>query len=193
MNRVIIGIFVGGSGKRMGGVAKGLLTAPASSETLVERLLRVCQEALPDATPYLVGQSAAYAALGLPHLCDEPSDVGPIGGLRSLLLCAQRVGAEQALALACDLPFIDAAVLRLLGAPLTAGARVPFVGGHFQPLSAAYAPIPTLAALERALAQGEHALRHVLEELGPALERVEADEIQAHALRDWDTPGDITR
>ena len=99
MNRIIIGIFVGGSGKRMGGVAKGLLPAPASSETLVERLLRVCQEALPDAAPYLVGQSAAYATLGLPQLCDEPSEIGPIGGLRSLLLCAQRVGAPQALAL----------------------------------------------------------------------------------------------
>ena len=193
MNRIIIGIFVGGSGKRMGGVAKGLLPAPASSLTLVERLLRVCQEALPDAAPYLVGQSAAYAALGLPQLCDEPSDVGPIGGLRSLLLCAERVGAELALALACDLPFIDAAVLRLLGAPLAAGARVPFVAGHFQPLSAAYAPIPTLAALDRALAQGQHALRRVLDELGPELERVEVDDIQAQALRDWDTPGDITR
>ena len=193
MSRVVIGIFVGGAGKRMGGVPKGLLEAPSSPETLIERLLRVCSEVLPDAAPYLVGQSAVYAALGLPQLSDQPSAVGPIGGLRSLLLRARDAGAEQALALACDLPFIDAESLRMLSAPLTTAARVPVMDGRFQPLAAAYAPSATLSAVERALARGEHALMAVLQELGPDLERVESDAVLAQALRDWDTPGDITR
>ena len=193
MSRVVVGIFVGGAGKRMGGVAKGTLLAPASSETLVERLLRVCAEAAPEAALYLVGQSAAYGALELPQLADDPAEVGPIGGLRSLLAQAKLEGAEQALALACDLPFIDAGMLRLLSAPLAAGARAPFVEGRFQPLAAAYAPVPGLAAVDRALAQGKYALMRVLEELGTDLERVDGNAAQTQALRDWDTPDDITR
>ncbi len=193
MSRVVIGIFVGGAGKRMGGVAKGMLQAPASDETLLERLLRVSAEAAPEAARCLVGQSAAYASLRLLELADDPPAVGPIGGLRSLLLHAKAVGAERALALACDLPFIDAAVIRLLNAPLAGSARVPFADGRFQPLAAAYAPVPGLAAVERTLAQGKHALMRVLEELGAGLERVESDALQTDALRDWDTPGDITR
>ena len=193
MTRVVIGIFVGGAGKRMGGVAKGLLCAPASSETLLERSLRVCRAALPEAAPYLVGRSDAYAIQGLPRLSDDPSDVGPIGGLRSLLLEAKARGAEQALALACDLPFIDEAVLRLLGAPLRGPARVPFIDGRFQPLAASYAPAAALAAVDQTLARGQHALMAVLAELGSGLERLESDAISADALRDWDTPSDMTR
>ena len=99
----------------------------------------------------------------------------------------------MALALACDLSFIDAAMVRLLSAPLAGSARVPFAHGRFQPLAAAYAPISGLAAVDRTLAQGKYALMRVLEELSAGLERVEADALRADALRDWDTPGDITR
>ena len=152
MSEIVIGIFVGGAGKRMGGVAKGLLNAPASSETLLARLLRICAESVPEASLYLVGQSPLYASFGLRQLADDPRGVGPIGGLRGLLLQARADGAERALALACDLPFIDDAMLRILSAPLKAAARVPSAEGRFQPLAATYAPIPTLAAVERALA-----------------------------------------
>lgn len=193
MNRVVIGIFVGGAGSRMGGVAKGLLSAPTSSETLLERLRRVCAEALPGAELYLVGRAAAYTAFGLPMLADDPGGIGPIGGLRALLLQAQSVGAERALALACDLPFIDDAALRTLGAPLRLAARVPFVDGCFQPLAAAYAPGPALAAVDRALGRGKRALMSVLQELGSELERVEADAISGAVLRDWDEPADLAR
>jgi molybdopterin-guanine dinucleotide biosynthesis protein A len=189
----VIGIFVGGAGKRMGGVAKGLLEAPARNETLIERLVRVCAEAAPAVTPHLVGRSDAYAALRLPQIDDDPSEIGPIGGLRGLLLHAKHAGAEHVLALACDLPFIDVNVLRLLCAPLVGPARVPFVAERFQPLAAAYAPEPTLSAVDRAVAQGKHALMAVLAELGPALERVEESSVRAEALRDWDTPDDVTR
>jgi molybdopterin-guanine dinucleotide biosynthesis protein A len=156
-------------------------------------MLGVCAEALPAVTPHLVGRADAYAALGLPQIKDDPSEVGPIGGLRGLLLHAQQAGADIALALACDLPFIDAAVLRLLCAPLTGPARVPFVAGRFQPLAAGYAPASTLSAVDRALGQGKHALMAVLAELGPGLERVEENAVRPETLRDWDTPDDVRR
>jgi molybdopterin-guanine dinucleotide biosynthesis protein A len=193
VSEIVIGIFIGGAGKRMGGVAKGLLKAPASSETLVARLLRVCTESVPKASLYLVGQSPLYASFGLTQLADDPCDVGPIGGLRSLLLRAQADGAERALALACDLPFIDDAMLLLLSAPLKAAARVPLVEGRFQPLAATYAPGPTLAAVERALVAERRALMQLLDELGTDVERIEVDANRAQILRDWDTPDDLAR
>lgn len=189
--RLTIGLFVGGAGKRMGGVAKGLLLVPDGSETLIARLLRLCRATAPSASLYLVGEASAYAALGVPALPDEPSGIGPLGGLRGLLLRAQSAGSSAALALACDLPFIDEAVLSALTAPLTQAARVPFVDAFFQPLAAAYEPTATLRAIERSRALGKHALLYVLQILGEQVERLEIESARAHTLRDWDTPEDM--
>jgi len=188
--RITIGIFVGGQGTRMGGVAKGLLRVPDGTETLIERLLRQCARAAPEARLFLVGQAAPYAALSLPELADTPAGIGPIGGLRALLLRALEDGSELALALACDLPFLDEGVISTL-LEATGAARVPFVEGRLQPLAAAYAPSKTLAAVDRSLALGKHALMSALDQLGSDLERIEFDAERARALRDWDTPEDI--
>lgn len=182
---------MGGSGRRMGGVAKGLLRAPVSDETLVERLLRVCSRAAPEAQVYLVGESSAYAALGVTTLTDAPAGVGPLGGLRSLLLEARDNGAVSALALACDLPFLDETVLARLLLPLSGAARVPIADGRDQPLAAAYAPEETLRAVDALLAQKRHRMLGVLGELGSRVERVTFDGDSASALRDWDTPEDV--
>jgi molybdopterin-guanine dinucleotide biosynthesis protein A len=180
----------------MGGVAKGLLRTPDGTETLIARLLRQCARAAPDGTLYLVGESRPYVALGLPQLEDAPAGVGPIGGLRALLLRARADDSELALALACDLPFLDEGVISALLLPLSdaaSAARVPFVEGRLQPLAAAYAPAATLIAIDRSLALGKHALMSVLDQLGSALERAPFDGERAQALRDWDTPEDIGR
>lgn len=185
---VVIGIFVGGAGLRMGGMAKGRLRTPDGSETLVERLLRVSRAAAPSAELRLVGNAEAYAELGVTALEDVPSGVGPIGGLCALLREARH--ADAALALACDLPFLDESVISTLLAPLTRAARVPFVAEHWQPLAAAYAPGPTLAAAERALARNRRSLMSVLDELGDDIERASLD---PRLLHDWDTPADVQR
>ncbi|MEI9937464.1 MAG: NTP transferase domain-containing protein [Pseudomonadota bacterium] len=191
--RITIGIFVGGKGTRMGGVSKGLLRVPDSSETLIERLLRECARAAPEAALFVVGQAASYAALAIPQLDDAPAGVGPIGGLRALLLRACADESELALALACDLPFLDEAAISGLIAPFSGVTRVPFAAGRLQPLAAAYAPAATLSAVDRSLSLGKHALMHVLDQLGSELERVEFDEERARTLRDWDTPEDMQR
>jgi len=177
----------------MGGIAKGLLRSPSDGETLIERLVRQCARAAPGCTPCLVGPAAPYAALALPELDDNPSGIGPLGGLRALLLRALTDQSDIALALACDLPFLDEATLSAIITPFSGLTRVPFVEGRLQPLAAAYAPRAALHAADRSLAQGEHALMHVLAQLGPELERVEFDDQRARALRDWDTPEDMGR
>jgi molybdopterin-guanine dinucleotide biosynthesis protein A len=189
--RITIGLFVGGKGTRMGGLAKGLLRTPDDRETLIERSLRQCALVAPDSTPWLVGHAAPYAALALPQLADSPEGIGPIGGLRALLLRAQAEQSELALALACDLPFLDDTTISELITPFSGVSRVPIVEGRLQPLAAAYAPASTLSAIDRALALGKHALMHVLDQLGPELDRVEFDAAAGRALRDWDSPEDM--
>jgi molybdenum cofactor guanylyltransferase len=191
--KVSIGLFVGGAGKRMGGVAKGLLRVPGGSETIIERLRRVCRRGAPVATVYLIGNASPYSALGMSALPDDPGQIGPLGGLRSLLLRATDDGSSAALALACDLPFLDERVISLLLAPLKGAARVPFSEGRLQPLAAAYAPKATLSAVERCLKSGNYSLMHVLDDLAGEVERVPFELVQAQALRDWDTPEDVQR
>jgi len=190
--RISIGLFVGGKGSRMGGVAKGLLRTPSDEQTLIERLVYQCARAAKGCTPFLVGPAAPYAALALPGLADNPSGIGPLGGLRSLLLRAVADQSEIALALACDLPFLDEATISAIIAPFSGTTRVPLVERRLQPLAAAYAPRSALHAVDRSLARGKHALMHVLDELGPELERIEFDGAHALALRDWDTPEDMS-
>ncbi len=191
--RVTIGIFVGGKGRRMGGVAKGLLHVPNGSETLIERLLRQCARAAPDSALLLVGEAAPYAALAIPHLDDAPAAVGPIGG--TARVARARAGERKR---ACAGIGMRSAVPRrephfsAAFAALRRGARA-CVDGRLQPLAAAYAPAATLRAVDRSLALGEHALMSALGQLGSDFERVEFDAERARALRDWDTPEDVLR
>ena len=98
----------------MGGAAKANLSF--EGRTLLERSLEACRQAAacvsPGASPriYLVGESSAYTAEGVLRLSDQPPGIGPMGGLRGLLLEAERHGTT-AVALAGDQPFLTAALL----------------------------------------------------------------------------------
>lgn len=191
--RITIGLFVGGKGTRMGGLPKGLLRTPDGSQTLLERLRGQCTRVAPDASIYLVGKTPSYSALDWPELADDPPGIGPLGGLRALLLRALADESQLALAFSCDLPFLDEAAIDALITPFSGLTRVPVAHGRLQPLAAAYAPKAALAAVDRSLSLGKHALMHVLDLLGAELERVDFDDDRARALSDWDTPEDMQR
>lgn len=188
MARPLVGIFVGGKGRRMGGVAKGLLTAPGGGETLVERLVRVVREAHGEVDLVLVGNADAYASHGLPSLADDPPGVGPIGGLMALLTEGERRGAPFVLTLACDLPYVNAALLRRLrdfspGAAAVAARQ----GERWQPLCARFDPRAARPVAHDLLCAGARSLQAVLDALSAAELPLDSDA----DLRDWDEPGDI--
>ncbi|MBK7582571.1 MAG: NTP transferase domain-containing protein [Myxococcales bacterium] len=188
MKRPLVGIFVGGRGTRMGGVAKGLLLAPDHDETLVARLVRVAHEALADPELVLVGAAAGYQELGLESLPDEPAGIGPIGGLSALLAEAQRREAPFALALACDLPYVTASLLtRLASTAPDALAVAARQGEGWQPLCARFEPMSALAVTRGLIADGSHSLQQVVVTLKPAELALEPDD----DLRDWDEPSDL--
>lgn len=175
---MLVGIFVGGASRRMGS-PKGLL--PVDGEALLARALRV--------VPYpvvIVGDASPYASLigDVTTLPDAPAGVGPIGGLRALLLHAR----GPAIALACDMPFYERADLEALAthpsdAPIVAAKRE-----RFEPFFARY-DARVLPAIDDALARGEHSLQ----KLFARFEVATFTPATTDALEDWDTPEDVTR
>ncbi len=187
----LVGLFVGGQGTRMGGVAKGLLPLE-SGQNVIQRLLDELARALPDSERVLVGAATAYAALELEALADRPAGIGPIGGLAALLEHAAQRGASQVVALACDLPRLDAGVItRLVAADAAASAVVICQRGVRNPLIARYAVEPSLGAVAAALGAGQRSLQAVLDRLQPPPTLLELALADAALLDDWDTPGDM--
>lgn len=174
----------------MGGRPKGLLLAP-SGETLVARWKTLF--AALSIPCVLVGERArsAYAAAGLEVLADARpgEDLGPLGGLLALL---DHAGASAAIAVACDMPFVSADLVRRLAetrakAPALAARRER----RWEPFFARY---DAKAVLPIANAHAD-ARRGSLQAL---LDAVSAEELAmtdaAYAeLRDWDAPEDMAR
>lgn len=180
---VVAGIFVGGHGLRMGGVAKGLLRAPGG-ETIIERWGRILGAL--DIPSVLVGAHPAYATCGIERLDDAPHIAGPLGGLIALL---EHARAGYAIAVACDMPYVsERALARLRDAPpaSTVSARRD---GRWEPFFARYEVAAVLETARARAATGMTALQGLMDACG-AQELDVAPEDWAE-LRDWDTPGDL--
>ena len=187
----VIGLFVGGQSSRMGGFPKGNLQAPGSSLTLLQRLLGEARAASAATPVVLVGSAEAYASLGLPALADQPPGIGPLGGLGALLEHARAKGKTHALALACDLPRLDRALIqRLLSERPEASALVAQQGAIRNPLIARYEVWRAREALTHTLAQNRRSLQAVLDELGEAVACLDLSAAEQALLDDWDTPTD---
>ncbi len=192
MTRPLVGVFVGGQGRRMGGLAKGLLAPPSGERSIVERLVTVARDAVGEADVVLVGDASMYGAVKLDALADAPPGIGPLGGLLALLGEAERRDAPYALALACDLPFVTPTLLSRLAGAEPAPAVVPRAGEHLQPLCARYAPNVRPVA-ESVLGSDKRSLHAVLDALGEGVRVVELSAAESVAVDDWDTPEDVAR
>ena len=176
----------------MGGVAKGLLTAPNSEQSLVARLLEETRAAAPQADIVLVGNADAYGALLLPAISDDPPGIGPLGGLIGLLAHAQSRGATHILALACDLPRLPRSIIaRLVADSPGAPALVTRESDKHNPLIARYLVSATLPAAQRALQAGRRSLQSVLQQLEPGVTTLALSDAELGSLVDWDSPEDI--
>lgn len=188
----LVGIFVGGQSTRMLGQPKGLLTAPDSSLTLVERLTEVVRQALPDAALVFVGEHPAYARLGVPQIADAPYDAaGPLAGLAALCREATRLAKPEVLCLACDLPYLEAELLARLARYAPGHAAVAArVDDRWQPFFARYQVRQATPVVEALVVSARRGLYGVLDGLVARELPLSADE--ARQLRDWDTPADVT-
>jgi molybdopterin-guanine dinucleotide biosynthesis protein A len=189
---ILVGIFVGGQSRRMGGQAKGLLTAPDSGEPLVVRLERVVKSAYAGSEVALVGRHAAYRHIELPVIEDNPPNTGPLGGLIALLEYAVQKDVKAAVALACDLPSVTRGLfIKLMAHAPDAVAVAPFDGHRYQPFFARYEPVATLRAARLVHAAGERSLQRVFERLGNRVATVHLTKQEQALLGDWDAASDI--
>jgi molybdopterin-guanine dinucleotide biosynthesis protein A len=179
--RAIAGVFVGGLASRMGGLPKGMMTAPGGG-TIVQRWCAVLRAAgVTDIV--LVGKDDAYAELGLEGIADAPAGIGPLGGIVALL---RRAGDGHALAVACDMPFVTPLLIeRLLSA---AGAPVvaPRIDDRWEPFCARYDAPRILPVAERQAMTRARSLQQLLDSARAVELPLTPDE--AAQLRDWDTP-----
>jgi molybdenum cofactor guanylyltransferase len=190
MSDVVLGIFIGGRGTRMGGVQKALLRAPGGAETLIARALRVAREA--GCEPVLLGHAElGDEARGVSQLPDRAAGVGPLAGLASLL---EYAGDRDALCLACDMPYVSSGLLaRLLREHPDAVVLAPraLASSKWQPLCARYASARVAPVLAEALSDGVRSFQALFGRLVVTELPLTAGE---HAeLRDWDKPEDIER
>lgn len=155
------------------GAPKGLLTH--EGETLLARAVRIASSVAP---VVIVGDAHEY---GVASIADDPPGIGPIGGLASLL----RDGS--AIALACDMPFVEASHLRALIEAPDALIVAPRRGQRWEPLCARYDArvLPTIRAR---IATGDYSLQRLFAEVA-----VRELELDPRALDDWDTPDDVKR
>jgi molybdopterin-guanine dinucleotide biosynthesis protein A len=184
----LVGIFVGGRGTRLGGVAKGMLRT-GTGETILERLAAAIREASRGAEVVLVGSHPSYEEATWTRIDDDPPNHGPLGGLAALLRHAARTG-RVAIALASDLPEVTPALLaRLMREVSEASIYAPTLDGIAQPLFARYAPRAVLPAVEEMLTSSNKSLLGVLARVGICEMPLAAHE--ANTLRDWDQPSDV--
>jgi molybdenum cofactor guanylyltransferase len=184
MSEPILGIFVGGSSRRLGGIPKGTLRHPVEPTSLVEHALSLARRLGSEAV--LVGRHDAYADLGAVMLADAPAGIGPMGGLAALIAYA---GRRDVIAIACDMPYVPLELVERMVATPGGAAVVPRRTGGLEPLCALYRPDAVREVLERAIADRRFSLQSILTE-------VEVRELLLKAceqcwLDDWDAPADV--
>jgi molybdopterin-guanine dinucleotide biosynthesis protein A len=143
-------ILAGGRNVRYGG-PKAL--ASVAGARIIDRVMRALRAVTPDLV-LIANDATAYASLGLPTRPDVRPGLGALGGIYTALLWAREAGRPGILAVACDMPFLDARLLGRLaeGAARGADVVVPESGGPrgVEPLCAYYST-RCIAAIEQQL------------------------------------------
>ncbi len=126
-------ILCGGDSRRMGGRDKALLEF--RGRPLIAWVVDTLRE-LGDDLIIVSNQAEAYTEYGGRVVPDHDPPCGPLGGIAAGLAAARH---ELGVFVACDMPFLNPAVLRLLiSRAAEADAVVPRFGNDFEPLHAVY-------------------------------------------------------
>jgi molybdenum cofactor guanylyltransferase len=184
---MLLGLFVGGRARRMGGHPKGLLPAPETGEPIVVRLARIGTEL--GLEPVFVGDATPYRAVlpDLVALADDPPGIGPLGGLAALLAASD----AAAIALACDMPYVPSALIaRLVQAPIGPHVIAPrSTAGLWDPLCARYDANAVAPVLAAELARGTRSFQRLFATL--RVTELALDPEERAALSDWDALEDV--
>jgi molybdenum cofactor guanylyltransferase len=178
-------ILAGGDSQRMGRDKANLLLG---EQTLLQRVIATMQQVFPFV---IVSVRQPRPEINLPQVCDEQLNAGPLAGLVASL---SRITTPWAFVVACDMPFVEPAVVELLAKfRCQYQGVVPVVHGHPQPLAAFYAS-SCLAVMRESLLTQDKSLRGVLKQLDVCYVdqtgMLDADP-QLRSFFDLDTPQDV--
>lgn len=168
-------ILAGGRNVRYG-APKALATV--AGQRIIDRARLALEQATSDLI-LIANEPDIYAPVGLPMRPDLYPGLGALGGIHAALLWARDEGRPGVLAVACDMPFLSAALLgRLLtarGADIAVPASESRRGADIvvpesksrrgiEPLCAYYATA-CIPAIEAAIARGDHRIIGFYEDL----------------------------
>lgn len=181
-------ILGGGQARRFGGRNKSALLV--QGRTIRERQLDVLRAVTPRIL--LVGATAdACLPADVEPVPDRTPGCGPLGGLDAALAAAD---GAPVLLVACDMPFLSAALLRAMLADLHGvDAVVPRTERGYHPLCAVYGPA-CQAAVRRRLEHGALRVRDLFDDVrvrvveGPDLARFGEP---SHLLANVNTQADL--
>ena len=140
-------IQAGGKSTRMGGEPKALMRL--AGRRIIERVLDAIEPAVDDVL-LVTNTPELYAFLRLPMVPDAYPDGGSLGGIFTGLKAA---AGEAAFTVACDMPFVDPAVVRVVVSRAGEGdVVIPRVGDQLETMHAVYAKtcLPPMEARLRA-------------------------------------------
>jgi molybdenum cofactor guanylyltransferase len=157
---VAAAILAGGRGKRLGGTEKGLIAI--GGEPIVLRQLRVLAPLVAERI-IVAGDLAPYADFDARLVNDLHPGGGPLAGLEAALSATT---ADELLVFACDLPFLDVALVTALRDAPPAEAVVARLDGKAQPLAARYART-ILPRVQRRLSKDKLRMLDLVAELDP--------------------------
>jgi molybdopterin-guanine dinucleotide biosynthesis protein A len=170
-------ILAGGSSSRLG-QTKALV--PLGGCSLVEHVVGVLRPLVSELL--LVTQREASTSeaesltpLGLPTTTDIHTGVGTLGGLHAGL---DAIRTEYGLVVGCDMPFLNADLLRYMIAQAPGfDVVMPRVGRYYEPLHALYAR-SCLPTIEQSVLAGRRRIRQALS--GLRVRYVEESEIDRY-------------
>lgn len=159
MAEVTRGAIIAGGRSVRYGAPKALATV--GGVRIIDRVLAALHD-VPVSPLLIANQPELFADLGVPVFPDVVTDAGALGGILTALQRAHDDGASGILAVACDMPFLSSALLRTLVATADARAAdvvIPESDGPrgLEPMCAYYR-VSCIAAIERALAEGNRRL-----------------------------------
>jgi len=149
-------LLAGGRATRMGGRNKAF--AAVGGESIAGRTVRVLQDVFPQV---IIATNAPrdFDRFGVELVADRYPGSGPLAGIHAALEVTRH---PHAFVVACDMPGLDAGVIRLLLDRIgSADAIVPRWDGDIEPLHAVYAA-RCLPVIEGCLAAGRVAMREFL-------------------------------
>ncbi|GMR12950.1 MAG: hypothetical protein BMS9Abin29_1145 [Gemmatimonadota bacterium] len=157
--RVLGAIIAGGGSQRFG---RPKAPAEVGGLALIEWARRALVEDVEDVV-VVGGDPAVAESLGLRHLVDAVPDGGPLAGLVSALRAATGGGLDGVFALACDMPLVDAALVRALLRHADGDEVVAPLGPRGPEQLCAFYPSSCLGVAEPRLTMPDRSLKALLE------------------------------